>query len=161
MLTIRALRIHSRIMGVSGECDVVEFHASPDGVPLSGEEGLWQPFPVEYKRGTKKPDIYDEAQLCAQAICLEEMLNCTIPQGALYYGQDRHRQLVDFTTELRERVQKAFSEMHHYMSRGTTPKSKRTKACNACSMKEICLPQLEKTVSVKKYLKQALESDNI
>lgn len=159
VLTVRGMRVRSSLMGVSGECDVVEFHISSSGVPLAGEDGLWQPYPVEYKRGTKKPDIYDEAQLCAQAICLEEMLCCSIHQGALYYGQDRRRQVVEFTPELREKVMNAFTEMHHYMQRGITPKTRRRKACNACSVEGLCLPHLEKAISVEKYLKKALEED--
>ena len=85
-LILRGLQVVSHQLGLSGQCDVVEFHATPKGVPLQGEEGLWQPYPVEYKRGKPKSHQADELQLCAQAMCLEEMLCCSIPEGALFYG---------------------------------------------------------------------------
>ena len=95
VLVIRGMRLSSERLGVSGACDVVEFRRSPGGVPLHGEEGLYLPYPVEYKRGQPREDRANELQLCAQAMCLEEMLCCDIPQGALYFGQTRHRQTVD------------------------------------------------------------------
>ena len=86
-LVLRSLAVASPTLGLSGQCDVVEFRAAPEGVPLAGEEGRWLPFPVEYKRGRPKPHQADELQLCAQAMCLEEMLCCPVPEGALYYGE--------------------------------------------------------------------------
>jgi CRISPR-associated exonuclease Cas4 len=157
VLTVRALKIHSAVLGLSGECDVVEFHRSEDGVPLSGTEGLWLPYPVEYKRGSAKPTAMDEAQLCAQAMCLEEMLCCEIPEGALYYGETRHRQAVPFTADLRQLVRDTTAEMHQLFRRGSTPKVKPTKSCNACSLKELCLPKLLRQHSVASYLRQELE----
>ncbi len=156
LLTVRAMRVHSARLGLSGECDVVEFRRSPDGVPLAGEKGLWLPYPVEYKRGRAKPTACDEAQLCAQAMCLEEMLCCTIPSGALFYGQPRRRQEVAFTPELRTLVEHAAEEMHQLFQRGYTPKSKPTKGCNACSLKDLCLPRLLKSPSVSDYLRGEL-----
>ena len=88
----RGVSIHSSLLGVSGQCDVLEYHREDTGIPLAGKEGLWQPYPVEYKRGSPKQGAYDEAQLCAQALCLEEMLCCDIPEGALYYGEIRRRE---------------------------------------------------------------------
>ncbi len=79
-LTVRGLRIFSRELGVSGQCDVVEFLSSDEGAPLAGREGLFLPYPVEYKRGSSKMTDADRAQLCAQAICLEEMLAVSIPK---------------------------------------------------------------------------------
>lgn len=156
LLTVRAMRVHSARLGLSGECDIVEFRRSPDGVPLAGEKGLWLPYPVEYKRGRAKPTACDEAQLCAQAMCLEEMLCCTIPSGALFYGQPRRRQDVAFTPELRALVEHAAEEMHQLFQRGYTPKSKPTKGCNACSLKDLCLPRLSKSPSVLDYLRGEL-----
>ena len=86
LLIVRGLAIHSARLGVSGQCDVVEFRRSPDGVSLRKREGLWQPYPIEYKRGKPKEGLEDKLQLCGQAMCLEEMLCCAIPEGALYYG---------------------------------------------------------------------------
>jgi CRISPR-associated exonuclease Cas4 len=156
-LTVRGLKIHSARLGLSGECDVVEFHRSPDGVSLTMTDGLWLPYPVEYKRGTVKPNHMDEAQLCAQAMCLEEMLCCDIPDGALFYGETRHRQPVTFTPELRQGVEDTIQEMHQLFQRGSTPKVKPTKGCNACSLKDLCLPKLMRTRSVSAYLREQLE----
>lgn len=101
LIVSRGLRIVSCSLGVTGACDVVEFHSSPEGVPLSGREGKWLPLPVEYKRGKPKAHDADELQLCGEALCLEEMLACRIPKGFLYYGETRRRLVVEFTPELR------------------------------------------------------------
>ena len=159
VLILRGLPIVSHTLGLSGQCDVVEFHASPDGIPLHGEEGLWIPFPVEYKRGAPKENPADQLQLCAQALCLEEMLCCSIPEGALFYGETRRRTKVFFTEELRETVRLTAAEMHQMLRRGHTPKVKPTKSCNACSLKELCLPVLMRKKDVAEYLKAAMEEE--
>lgn len=157
LLIVRSLPISSASLGVSGECDVVEFHRVPDGVSLRGREGSWRPFPVEYKRGRHDPRSGDILQLCGQAMCLEEMLCCTIPEGALYYGETRRRMPVEFTEELRQEVRRALQEMHDLYQRKYTPKVKPSKACHACSLKELCLPKLLRGTSVQRYLADALE----
>ena len=159
VLILRGLPIVSHTLGLSGQCDVVEFHASPDGIPLHGEEGLWIPFPVEYKRGAPKENPADQLQLCAQALCLEEMLCCSIPEGALFYGETRRRTKVFFTEELRETVRLTAAEMHQMLRRGHMPKVKPTKSCNACSLKELCLPVLMRKKDVAEYLKAAMEEE--
>lgn len=153
----RSLHVYSLTLGLSGQCDVVEFHRDERGVPLHGYEGTWLPYPVEYKRGHAKQDGCDELQLCAQAMCLEEMLCCEIPRGALYYGEPRRRTEVDFTPELRREVTALLSEMHDLYRRGHTPKVKPTKACSACSLKSLCLPKLMRGKSVSSYLRGAME----
>ncbi len=155
-LIVRDLSLSSKTLGVSGKSDVVEFHQSENGITLNGQEGLWQPYPVEYKRGEPKEDNCDAAQLCAQAMCLEEMLCCQIDEGALFYGKSRRRQVVKFSNELREEVSKAAKEMHLLYQQGYTPKVKKKKSCASCSLKDICLPQLEKVTNVDKYIKQHL-----
>ena len=125
--------------------------------PSRGEEGRWLPFPVEYKRGRPKPHQADELQLCAQAMCLEEMLCCPVPEGALYYGETRRRTPVRFSPELRRQVQSAAEEMHQLFRRGHTPKARPGKFCGACSLKELCLPQLIRRESVSDYLNRAME----
>ena len=157
LLCLHSLTIVSYTLGLSGKCDRVEFHRSPDGVPLNGEDGLWLPSPVEYKRGRPKLHQADELQLCAQAMCLEEMLCCSIPDGALFYGEPRRRTPVLFSSELRAQVRSCSEEMHQYYRRGYTPKAKPTKSCAACSLKDLCLPQLSRRGSVSGYLKQAME----
>ena len=157
LLILRSLPVFSASLGVSGECDVVEFRQTPDGITLRGQDGLWQPYPVEYKRGRHNERAGDLLQLCVQAMCLEEMLCCTIPEGALYYGETRRRLPVSFTEELRQEVRNALEEMHDLYRRGYTPKVRTSKACGACSLKELCLPKLMGRGSVAKYLADALE----
>lgn len=159
ILIVRSLNIQSAKLGISGACDVVEFHANEKGISLARTEGRWIPYPVEYKRGSAKSNSADEAQLCAQAMCLEEMLCCDIPEGALYYGETHHRQPVIFTEELRNHVKNVTTEMHQLYQRGHTPKVKPTKSCNACSLKELCLPKLMRNLSVSAYLRQEIQEE--
>lgn len=156
-LTVRGLAIHSAELGVSGQCDAVEFRRDSGGVPLRGREGLWLPYPVEYKRGRPKEHNADALQLCAQAMCLEEMLCCAVPEGALYYGEPRRRTVVLLTAELREEVRRSLAEMHELYRRRHTPRVKPSKSCNACSLKELCLPRLMNRRSVADYLSAAVE----
>ena len=158
-LTVRGVAVSSSMLGVSGACDVLEYHRCPEGVALPGLDGLWLPYPVEYKRGEPKEHNADRLQLCAQAMCLEEMLCCEIPEGALFYGETRRRERVPFTPELRQTVRDMLSEMREYARRGHTPKAKRTKACNACSLKERCLPGLSGPRNVAAYLAAAAKED--
>lgn len=159
VIVARAVPVASYQLGLSGVCDVVEFTEVPEGIKLPGREGLFQPAPVEYKRGKPKLESSDEAQLCAQAICLEEMLATTIPTGYLYYGQTRRRVAVSLTTALRETVHKAVREMHGYFKRGYTPRVKPFKGCRSCSLADVCLPDLqEKVTPASKYIRQQIES---
>lgn len=153
-IIIRGMRVSSAVLGVSGQCDAVEFLKDPDGVTLDRWEGRWQPFPVEYKHGGPKEDLSDAAQLCAQAMCLEEMLCCKIDRGALYYGETKHRQEILFSEELRGTVTSALTEMHELAKRGYTPRVKPRKGCNACSLKDLCLPKMNRAGSVEAYLKR-------
>jgi CRISPR-associated exonuclease Cas4 len=158
VIIARSVPVSSPGLGLTGVCDVVEFTAAPEGVQLPGREGFYQPAPVEYKRGRKKHDHCDEAQLCAQAMCLEEMLAAPIPTGTIYYAQTRRREAVEFTADLRDKVLKAVREMHAYYQRGHTPKVKPFKGCRACSLADICLPDLQtKRVTASKYIQQHLE----
>ena len=142
----------------------VEGHVAPTLVPggpgqPEREEGLWVPYPVEYKRGSPKPHQADELQLCAQALCLEEMLCCTIAEGALFYGGTRRRVTVPFLPALRTQVYSMAEEMHQLRRRGYTPKVKPSKGCSACSLKELCLPVLMRGKAVEAYLRQAIEEE--
>ena len=156
-LTMRGVRIRSDAMNITGICDVVEFHRKPEGIELFGYEGKWSVYPVEYKRGEPKLHDADELRLCAQAMCLEEMLLCRIEEGSLFYGETRRRERVIFTDELRQRVKQMFEEMHQYFMRGYTPSAKPDKGCNACSLKELCLPRLKKTPQVREYLNRHIK----
>ncbi|MEW5871261.1 MAG: CRISPR-associated protein Cas4 [Chloroflexota bacterium] len=163
VIVARAAPVASPALGLQGVCDVVEFtqvEASTAGewVRLPGREGRYQPAPVEYKRGREKHGPCDEAQLCAQAMCLEEMLAVSIPAGSLYYGRTRQRVGIEFTSELREIVRKAAAEMHAYFERGYTPRVKPSRACRSCSLADACLPMLqEKLPAASKYIQEQVE----
>lgn len=161
VLITRALPVSSKTMGVSGECDVVEFHQCEEGVRLHGHRGFYEVFPVEYKKGKPKKTDEDILQLTAQAMCLEDMFSSTIKVGAIFYGETRRREEISFTEELREHVTTIFQEMHQYYQKRYTPKVKWSKACNGCSLKEICLPILGKTISVNDYVKNALGEEEV
>lgn len=148
----RGMPIHSRTMGVSGVCDIVELKRDDAGVPIRQFDGKFRIMPVEYKRGKPKENDADILQLAAQVLCLEEMMNCHIEKGALYYGQTKRRMEVEVTDEYREKVRAAFAEMHQYFEKGYTPRVNKTKACQACSLKEICLPELDKSGSAGSYI---------
>lgn len=160
LLIVRGLRISSRELGLSGQCDVVEFHRDEQGVYLFGYEGKWHPVPVEYKRGSPKENQADEMQLCAQAICLEEMFQTHIPDGYLYYGEKRRRSFVTFTDGLREAVKKSAAEMHDLFQKGYTPKGKPKKQCAACSLEELCVPRLQKTMKVRDYIEGCIRAND-
>lgn len=163
---VRGLRMRSLRLGLSGVADVVEFKRmdlpqsidkSVDdallGVVLPGVEGLWKPFPVEYKRGKLKNEKSFEVQLCAQAICLEEMLNVQISEGAIFYGKSLRRNNVDFTKELRVETETAAKRMHELIVSTRTPPPVYTKKCESCSLVAECLPKtMGKKRSVKSYL---------
>jgi len=158
-LIIRGLRLKSAELGLSGSADVIEFEKSNDGISLFKYEGLWKPYPIEYKKGKPKESNIDEIQLCAEAMCLEEMLSCTIEKGALFYGEIHRRVTIDFDESLRTIVKKYAEEMHKYWHREYTPIVKIKRGCNACSLKEICLPKLNKTEKVSDYITRQMETN--
>lgn len=160
LITVRALRVLSSELGISGECDVVEFRRDDEnGTKLRGRDGRWMPTPIEYKSGSSKVGDADRLQLCAQAMCLEEMLGVEIELGYMFYGETHRREKVYINAELRQAVKDAVSEMHGYMNRGYTPKVKTGKFCNACSLKELCLPALCKNKSAAEYINFAIGED--
>lgn len=139
--TVRTLPIRSLRLGLSGQADVVEFH----------EDG--NVFPVEYKRGKPKKDHCDEVQLCAQALCLEEMLHVEIKEGALFYGQNRRRHTVEFDSDLRQLTEKTAAQVHDLLGSRMTPKAINSKKCDQCSLLAVCMPKTcTAGRSVKKYL---------
>jgi CRISPR-associated exonuclease Cas4 len=145
----RGLPLRSLKLGLIGKADVIEFHRT--------EGGKWQPFPVEYKRGKPKLDDCDKVQLCAQAMCLEEMLDMDVPCGALYYGRTRHRLEVTFDHALREETEKAAARARELIQDGITPKANYTKKCKSCSLQVHCMPKLLQKRSVEKYLTRMVE----
>ncbi len=157
LILSRGMAIFSKSLGVNGVCDVVELQKDKNGVSIFGREGLYKPVPVEYKRGKPKEDDIDILQLTAQAMCLEEMLSCEIDAGYLFYGDINHRIKVDIGDELKNRVVEICKEMHQIYDRRYTPKVKPNKRCKACSLKNICLPQLCKNVSARDYIERSLK----
>jgi len=146
----RGVFIRSLHLGIVGIADVIEFH-------LQVDSDTWLPFPVEYKRGKPKADDCDKVQLCAQAICLEEMLSVAIPEGALFYGQTRHRLDVVFDEALRRETEETAGRAHALIASGRTPLPIYEKRCESCSLMSECLPKtIQKRRSVKNYLTRIL-----
>lgn len=158
ILTTRAVPVASRNLGLYGITDAIEFSlVSVYGIVLKGRDGLWLPKPVEYKRGKPKTDIRDHVQLCAQAMCLEEMLGVSLEVGDLYYDQIKHREKVEFSDDLRCQVQSLARHMHQVFAEERTPRASLGKNCKLCSMIEVCMPKLtNKSMSVKNYMEKQL-----
>ncbi len=153
----RGMPIYSRELGLTGVCDVVEFHKSDDGAIIKGYDGLYKIVPVEYKHGEPKETDADILQVAAQAVCLENMFCTKIEELNLYYGKTRHRLKIPFDDEIRERLINIINEMHAMYDRKHTPVVRKSKRCNACSLIEICLPKLAKFNSVEKYIRKNIE----
>lgn len=152
IIIMRGMRVVSHKLQLSGTCDVVEFHKDENGIDLFGYSGRWKPIPIEYKHGSSKTIDADRLQLCAQSIALEEMLVCTIEYANLYYKKTNRREKVLLTDDLREKVATLSEEMNHYFNKGWTPKVKRKTKCNNCSLKDLCMPELNNNKSVKSYI---------
>jgi CRISPR-associated exonuclease Cas4 len=144
----RALALRSLRLGLVGKADLVELHrvsgemgsAGEPGAVLPGVPGFWRPFPVEYKRGRPKLHHADLVQLCAQALCLEEMFATSVSAGALFYGQTRRRQNVAFDEGLRRETTEAAARLHRLFGSGVTPPPVREPKCDRCSLIDLCLP---------------------
>ncbi len=153
----RTLRLVSHELGLTGVADAVEFHRTEEGgVKLSGRSGRWRPFPVEYKRGRSKADDWDRLQLCAQAICLEEMLDATVPEGAIFYGQPRRREAVAIDPGLRGKARDLASRMHALWVARRTPRPDPGPKCDHCSLHNSCLPDAA-GAGVGEYLHRMLD----
>jgi CRISPR-associated exonuclease Cas4 len=132
--SVRAILLQSRRLGLVGKADVVEFHRRPDGAEI--------PFPVEYKRGKRRRWDNDEVQLCAQALCLEEMLGTTIPAGAIFHIKSKRRREIRFTPELRDKTEETARRLHELVAAGVTPPPVLMARCRGCSLHDLCLPEL-------------------
>ena len=161
LLISRGMRVISHTLRLQGTCDVVEFRRDPQGISLKGKEGLWRPMPIEYKHGMRGIGTEADAlQLCCQAICLEEMLLCAIPVGAVFYHSTRRREVIAFDEPLRERVLHMAEEMNEYFARGYTPRVKRKAGCKSCSLIDVCLPKMLQGSGAASYVRQAIEEVN-
>lgn len=159
----RGVPLRSLRLGLVGRADVVEFHCvrgKGNGVRFPGTEGQWRPFPVEYKRGQRKWIDCDRVQLCAQAMCIEEMLEVPVPSGALYYGQVRRREEVYFKQALRETTEQASRRFHELIASGETPLVYRVPKCRSCSLLDLCIPPRKRLrPSVSRYLAEAVATE--
>jgi len=145
----RGVSLRSLRLGLVGKADLVEFHRTLDG--------SWRPFPIEYKRGKPKPDHSDMVQLCAQALCLEEMMDVQIPIGALFYGRTCHRSEVRFDAGLRRETEDIVGRVRSLIATGKTPKAVYEKRCNNCSIVALCLPKaMQKKRPVASYMKRIM-----
>ncbi len=159
LIVRRGVRFTSRRLGLSGIADVVEFHRCGEdaGCPLSGEDGRWNPYPVEYKRGRPKAGNCDCVQLCAQAMCLEEMLDVSISKGALFYGQTRRRKDVTLDEQLRSETREIAGRLHLLIRSGRTPQASPAPRCKHCSLADLCMPeQTAGKQRVSDYITKAL-----
>jgi CRISPR-associated exonuclease Cas4 len=183
----RGLRLHSLRLGLAGKADVVEFHrvkeeaaegtspetriprnagimssaSLPRATALPGVKGLWQPFPVEYKRGILRHEEGFEVQICAQALCLEEMMNVHVPAGAVFYGKTVRRLDIVFDADLRARTEDAAARLHVLFKERKTPTARYEKKCDKCSLLSLCMPKTTGAhKSVKRYLEDATSADD-
>ena len=173
---VRGLPLRSLRIGLAGVADVVEFHASataeaaapsatpdtmrvpPNSPPTPASRAPpGVPFPVEYKRGRPKTADCDRVQLCAQAICLEEMLALAVPAGALFYGRTRRREDVAFNPQLRALTEHTAARLHALVRSGQTPAAVPLPKCRTCSLMNLCLPRATAgSHSAARYLQRAI-----
>lgn len=157
--TVFGLPLRSFRYGLSGRADAVEFHMEDDE---AAHHPFWRPFPVEYKRGKPKSNDVDLVQLCAQALCLEEMLGCDVPEGAIYYGKPRRRLAVIFDDALREKTREAARGLHELVASGRTPKARYEKKCDSCSLFSVCMPKVTgASRSVRGYIAKAIDQQQV
>lgn len=145
LVVSHGLGIRSLRLGITGKVDVVEFRLNADGQGgclLIGKEGHWTPYPIEYKRGSPRRGFGDDIQVCAQALCLEEMLGCAVPAGAIFYASTRKRREIAFDAGLRAETTTAICGVRALMSAGITPPPDYGKKCDTCSLFDICQPKL-------------------
>lgn len=165
---VRGLKLRSFRLGLVGVADIVEFHCTADSsevikadsvsLGISRLSGKWIVVPVEYKRGKPKHDFSDEVQICAQAMCLEEMLQCRVASGFLFYGKTRHRKEVAFDAELRARTESVSRELHSFIEAQKTPPATYDNRCGACSIVEFCMPATAGAgKSVDRYITRILD----
>lgn len=162
-LVRRTLPLRSFRLGISGQADIVEFlpcKGSEPGVCLPRRKGLWKPYPVEYKRTRDQHgSVAYRIQLCAQALCLEEMLQVPVSAGAVFDGKAKRREVVEFDEPLRLEVERYSTRMHQILQSGKTPQAIYAKKCEGCSMKPVCLPSVVASAKASRYLTRAVAAN--
>jgi len=161
LVIVRGLMLRSFHLGMVGKADIVELHRVDDGdaagAVINGHIGHWRVYPVEYKPGRLQQQMSFKIQLCAQAICLEEMLGVAVPEGAIYYGKPHRRLAVVFDESLRAKTREAARRLHELVASGQTPHAKYEKKCDSCSLIDLCMPKITGAGrSVEKYMAEAL-----
>ena len=161
VITVRGLWVRSLRYGLAGKADVVEMHRVDDsdvtGAIIFGHQGRWQVYPVEYKPGRLQPQLSFQIQLCAQAICLEEMLGCAVQEGTIYYGKPRRRLAVNFDDTLREKTKEMVRRLHELVATGRTPQTRYEKKCDKCSLLSACMPKVTGARrSIQGYIARAI-----
>ena len=162
VITLRSVHIASQSLGLYGISDAVELlpsDSAEDAITHGRYPGYWKPYPVEYKRGHRKPNECDEVQLAAQVICLEEMYGIHIPYGALYYNEVKHREVISISDSLRRLTQQCAEKMHEIYKSRVIPAANKQKFCKSCSLKDICMPEVSECAQVCNYLKRNLYED--
>lgn len=162
VITLRSLHIASNNLGLYGITDAVELIPSDtadDAITHNRYKGYWKPYPIEYKRGHSKPDERDEVQLATQVMCLEEMYGIHIPYGALYYNEDKHREVIAISEALRTTTKQCARQMHEIFNSGMMPQAEPERHCRNCSLKDICMPEMANCTKVSTYLNRNLYED--
>lgn len=142
----RYIPLASNKLGIKGIADCVEFHLDKNGIIIQGKKGKYKIIPIEYKVGDVKNHDADKFQLCAQAICLEEMFNTTIDKGYLFYGKSHKKYEICFNETLKENIHKTLDNMRFYFENGITPKPHYKSNCKNCSLYDLCLPKLNNNI---------------
>jgi len=153
------LRVQSLRLGIAGRLDVLELEKSEgtvDNAAFLGLVGRWSFHPVEFKRGEPKAEDWDAVQLCAQALCIEEMTGTGVQDGAIFYGEIRRRQEIEFSPELRDRTEDVARSFGEMMASSTLPAPTWKKGCRACSLMELCQPKAGSKGKAGEYLKELL-----
>lgn len=163
VLQLRSVPLVSHTLGLSGIADILELTPTikdDNSIKVPHRDGWWHIMPVEFKHGRPKRDDCDNVQLCAQAMCLEEMHHISIVRGEIFYATTRRRVAIEFTLEMRKQVIQLASEMHSLSDEGITPMAQLSPKCKSCSLNELCLVQdLHKSTTVNYYLKQLTTND--
>lgn len=130
----RALPVFSRALGLVGKADVVEFHRQSDGREV--------PYPVEYKRGPRRKWDNDDVQLCAQGLCLEEMLGIAVPMGAVFHAASKRRREVPFDAALRALTEQTIQDVRQLLAEHRVPPAVLKPRCDGCSLRDTCMPEI-------------------
>jgi len=163
IIRLTSVPVISTKLRLSGKSDCVELIGDDSGICIPGFSGKWCVVPVEYKHGVRRDELEYEAQVCAQAICLEEMWGCTIQEAFIFYAAERRRKTVELTVDLRYKTQDAARKLQDMLRSGTTPAPVKTRRCKGCSMRDQCIPELNRKTSVyiQNLVKAATGDDDL